>query len=859
MVPRPASWSASRQFGIVIDAGSSGSRVQVYSWITPDVARQLRKQNKESLEVLSRVEKGVEKGDGWNFKVEPGISTFSSHPELVGDYLRPLLDFARTVIPSSQHSTTPLYLLATAGMRLLPPQEQNDVLLTACAYLQSSNFLLPDCAEHVRIITGEEEGLYGWIAVNYLMDGFDSHLHLPGLSDEMESSTYGFLDMGGASTQIAFEPSRDERVKHADNLLEVRLSLLSGRDVIHPVFVTTWLGFGTNQARERYVDQEIRRYLRASDEAHVHHSGEGAGGGGGGGATTHGKEVLVDDACLPKSLMLSESRHQGYTLRGTGDFDSCVRRQAPLLNKDVVCLDDPCLFNGVHVPKIDFDVNHFIGISEYFYSTQDVWVPPAGVEAGVYDFVEFEKNARKFCGREWDEIMNDHKAGSGGWKATVELGRLETQCFKAAWVVNVLHDGIGIPRIIDQGGEGDGLKHAEIGGEKAKEKGLTVKGGRKKKPPSFQSVNTVGDVAVSWTLGKMVLEVSRQARAGESKNGINESGSSSWTRLLNGSGRPSDIPTTPVLAFVGFTLAAVYFFFISPTASRRRKSFLGGLTKSRRPSDFVLLSQEDGAMSEGGSNGARTPGGSLRRNSPPSMVTRALAPARYVAYRLSSFLRTVSQPRPTLTSSVSTGSLALPTSTMHLTNSTYPLHVRPRSAPPPRSTKSLPVGSVLAPGGPPPGVSGTTIGSTTTHWNDAPDFASVLSDKLSRAATTNVASGAATTGDEVTLVSSRPPSRGATSAGTAGLSKLSMLSAADSVPVGASSARRYGDPGTPPGETFATFIGGGDVDVSNGGRGESPVGFPTGGVGAKLRPTKSAVNLVSGGPGTLEVGRGWDD
>ena len=142
-------------------------------------------------------------------------------------------------------------------MRLLEPLQQARVLNVACTYLlTASAFRIESeskdgpCGSSVKIITSEEEGLFGRIAVNYLMDGF-----VGGNKDE--KTTYGFC---GASTQIAFEPADGDRDVGGNGaaLVDVRLRLLGGMEIKHEVFVTTWLGFGTNQARERYVAETIK-------------------------------------------------------------------------------------------------------------------------------------------------------------------------------------------------------------------------------------------------------------------------------------------------------------------------------------------------------------------------------------------------------------------------------------------------------------------------------------------------------------------------------------------------------------------------------------------------------------------------
>ena len=67
------SWLASRRFGIVIDAGSSGSRLQIYSWKDPRSI--IANGGPQVLDSLPVVEKGTRVGEDWVTKVEPGGCT----------------------------------------------------------------------------------------------------------------------------------------------------------------------------------------------------------------------------------------------------------------------------------------------------------------------------------------------------------------------------------------------------------------------------------------------------------------------------------------------------------------------------------------------------------------------------------------------------------------------------------------------------------------------------------------------------------------------------------------------------------------------------------------------------------------
>nr|XP_019049715.1 hypothetical protein I302_00134 [Kwoniella bestiolae CBS 10118]OCF28645.1 hypothetical protein I302_00134 [Kwoniella bestiolae CBS 10118] len=632
----PSISSSTTHYALVIDAGSSGSRLQIYSWRDPDLERaeilqevsyaqqvpekigksrwwwnsslfgKGKGKGKEvenvALRRLVRVGKGVE-GDDWVKRVEPGISTVA--PEDIPNYLAPLLSHALRHIPPSQHHSTPIYILATAGMRLLPEQTREAILQASCDLIRNEYPFsvggpssAGPCGENIRVISGEEEGMWGWVAVNYLMDGF-GHAPEPTISSSSSvtpvdvshhSPTFGFLDMGGASTQLAFSPSNHEILQSGfpeDELRKVSLRLLSGEEVEWPVFVASWLGFGTNRARERYIEYLVEEWKKDNPTLEI---------------TGTGLDKPIEDPCLPKDLeitsTISNPNNLEVKFKGTGSFSQCLLTLTPLLEHSKPCPTDHCLFAGLPTPHIDFsreDQRGFIGISEYWYTAQQV----LGL-GGIWDWGEWEKGMNSFCGREWKDIEGEVEKEKGWRGAEADLSRLQMQCFKGAWISNVLHEGIGIPRLVDAGGNNT-LTGGEVGEtneeaeRRAKEKGLFESAGK----THFQSMDEIGETAISWTLGKMVIEASKavQPRSHSIEN--------AWMSKLNTFPMPLSgledrlqkigIQTIWAYGFVSFFILACLF-----NCFRRRLYHSAGTAtgkRNRKPSisDYSI---EDGFISD---------------------------------------------------------------------------------------------------------------------------------------------------------------------------------------------------------------------------------------------------------------------
>ncbi|MEE8171614.1 MAG: hypothetical protein V3T62_01645, partial [Alphaproteobacteria bacterium] len=182
--------ASSAEYALLIDAGSSGSRIHLYQWQPEDDAP------------IPLIDEVTLEGDC--DKTEPGLveplgdDDACRQPSDVGELLKPLINCARSELDDriEDPKEIPLYLMATAGMRLCESDDEprhDEIMEQVRAYLEGAPFDFRDAST----IDAREEALYAWVAANY------QNLSL---RTKTENGTIGILELGGASGQIAFVP-----------------------------------------------------------------------------------------------------------------------------------------------------------------------------------------------------------------------------------------------------------------------------------------------------------------------------------------------------------------------------------------------------------------------------------------------------------------------------------------------------------------------------------------------------------------------------------------------------------------------------------------------------------------------------
>ncbi|KAJ7381118.1 hypothetical protein OS493_004716 [Desmophyllum pertusum] len=204
------------------DPGSTSTRLKIYQFLASGAS--LKPSDVLELSPSPR-------------KVKPGIADLADDPSKVEAYMMPFLESAKKTIPEDKQASTPIFLFATAGMRLLS-KDQADAILNEVRKLFNDTNKCPFLFEgdnNARIISGKVEAVYSWVTVNFVAGVFAS---------KGSKKSFGSLEMGGGSLQNAW--------KFNGNNSDVLFLEVAGRN--YSIFARSYLGFGQDKARERYLE-----------------------------------------------------------------------------------------------------------------------------------------------------------------------------------------------------------------------------------------------------------------------------------------------------------------------------------------------------------------------------------------------------------------------------------------------------------------------------------------------------------------------------------------------------------------------------------------------------------------------------
>jgi len=290
------------QYALMIDAGSTGSRIHVYKF------------NNCGPSPAYEYETFVQK--------HPGLSAFAGRPDDAAQSLDSLLDVAVSTVPEALRRCTPVAVKATAGLRLLGAQ-QADEILEAVRRRIGSVYPFPLAAQDpVAIMDGRDEGVFAWVTANYLMDTIRA-------DSPKTAAPYAVLDLGGASTQIVFEPvfgAAAPSMHEGDHKYELRFGGSAGKT--HELYQHSYLGYGLMRARK-----SVHRLVDFMASARTSSSASGTA------------EVEIGNPCLAQGTKRtvqvesgdgSSATAKNVTMIGgdIGSFEACNRVMELVVAKD---------------------------------------------------------------------------------------------------------------------------------------------------------------------------------------------------------------------------------------------------------------------------------------------------------------------------------------------------------------------------------------------------------------------------------------------------------------------------------------------------------------------------------------------
>lgn len=456
--------SVELNYGVIVDCGSSGSRAHIYKWRRGSTINDIE---------FVRDERN---GKPLIKHITPGLSSIKDEPNKASDYVDPIMVFISKSIPREQHIDTPVFFLATAGLRLLDDSIQKKILTDITRDLRIK-YDFPRIKS--QVISGSLEGVYSWMSINKKRKIGNSSTTI---------KSYGMIEMGGASIQVTFELNpevensilkdlKDNDAISAFTGQQVTLNLNSGNSF--KLFSGTFLGLGVNSAREAATDLLVRDYLNITRKNVLSN------------IDLDKFEVRLKDPCLtlgsseivlrPSSLLRDPQHSIGHSvkeqeetfkarLEGSGNFLNCMNLLGRVLeivkSEKLNCqpVTRHCSMSLLATKFIPYSNYPMIGLSEMFFTTNEMIN-----SAGLFNRSNVLHETKRICSTEYSKLLEVYSN-----RGVSHEDRILYECFKASWLLSILHSsGFKMPVDYD----------------------------------SFRTIDRLDEQEIDWTMGAMMAEI----------------------------------------------------------------------------------------------------------------------------------------------------------------------------------------------------------------------------------------------------------------------------------------------------------------------------------------------------------------
>ena len=358
-------------YGCMCDAGSSSTRVSIYTW---------PKRNSNNIPVIS--EAGRE-------SISPGMHTRNDNE--IKEAMNFLLDACKNKINEASKnkykiSDANFYLKATAGMRSISVEEQNKKLDIIRKSIRESEFKFSK-DEWAKVITGSEEGTFGWITGNYLNKIlFDNEK-----AGKVEKRPYGSIDLGGYSLEITFYTS--EEIK--DHKVNLEVSNMN-----YSLYTYSFQDYGQEKFNEALLHNIIESHKGQTNISHPCY------------LNGYKENYVYKDI--------------NYTIEGHNNIIKC--RETIEKNMHINTEKDKSM-NDTYQPSIPEDT-FFYGISGLYWIANFYNMDDNKFHAPK----EFLTAAEQYCNKTWEEAKKEYKDKT-------DEERLKNYCISGFYVYAFLSKG----------------------------------------------------------------------------------------------------------------------------------------------------------------------------------------------------------------------------------------------------------------------------------------------------------------------------------------------------------------------------------------------------------------------------------